>query len=157
MFLRRRRICCCPCIRMKYSLSKPLSMQHLCRCYPSLNPCGDNIASSHPRMLLRRQWLCRCFILVVMEYGLRQNQKYGSNNLHQVLILVVMEYGLRLGHLKTMLKVHIVLILVVMEYGLRQIMKTNMFYIIISLNPCCNGIWSQTKVLLMHHGEYYSS
>ena len=24
----------CPCIRMKYSLSQPLSMQHLCRCPP---------------------------------------------------------------------------------------------------------------------------
>ncbi len=36
-----------------------------------------------------------------------------------------------------------VLILVVMEYGLRR--STQMGNIAcISLNPCCNGIWSQT-------------
>ena len=41
-----------------------------------------------------------------------------------------------------------VLILVVMEYGLRQVRtfkrkEENMT----SLNPCCNGIWSQTVIL----------
>ena len=35
-----------------------------------------------------------------------------------------------------------VLILVVMEYGLR--LGTRLKLVLIGLNPCCNGIWSQT-------------
>ncbi len=39
-----------------------------------------------------------------------------------------------------------VLILVVMEYGLRHLMNfvEVTIFVIMSLNPCCNGIWSQT-------------
>ena len=61
-----------------------------------------------------------------------------------VLILVVMEYGLRLKF-DTTKYITFVLILVVMEYGLRLInisLNTEIF----SLNPCCNGIWSQTRL-----------
>ena len=54
-----------------------------------------------------------------------------------------MEYGLRL-----MCSIHCVsqfpvLILVVMEYGLRQVIQRAKIGKQ-SLNPCCNGIWSQT-------------
>ena len=45
------------------------------------------------------------------------------------------------------LSLSIVLILVVMEYGLRP---TRIFsQIQDSLNPCCNGIWSQTQKLFL--------
>ena len=58
-----------------------------------------------------------------------------------VLILVVMEDGLRLPSLLSILSR--VLILVVMEDGLRHsdahLLKAS------SLNPCCNGRWSQTS------------
>ena len=54
-----------------------------------------------------------------------------------------MEYGLRLNLKTSIMKTRIVLILVVMEYGLRpHLMKLKPSTT--SLNPCCNGIWSQT-------------
>ena len=63
-----------------------------------------------------------------------------------VLILVVMEYGLRQhSHQLKRQKKPSVLILVVMEYGLRHEVKT--FHNVISLNPCCNGILSQTCLM----------
>ena len=36
-----------------------------------------------------------------------------------------------------------VLILVVMEYGLRPL-PAGLYDVMDGLNPCCNGIWSQT-------------
>ncbi len=54
-----------------------------------------------------------------------------------------MEYGLR--HMEAyegMEITIIVLILVVMEYGLRLCLEG--MVTACSLNPCCNGIWSQT-------------
>ncbi len=42
--------------------------------------------------------------------------------------------------------IHPVLILVVMEDGLRLIMKTSNKTNKVSLNPCCNGRWSQTNI-----------
>ena len=62
-----------------------------------------------------------------MEYGLRQINRVGAHSTG-VLILVVMEYGLRL---KIMANT-----------------ATNPG----SLNPCCNGIWSQTYKIC-HQGE----
>ena len=53
-----------------------------------------------------------------MEYGLRHEPKNYKQQVMSVLILVVMEYGLRLVHQGQE-----------PEWG---------------LNPCCNGIWSQT-------------
>ena len=66
------------------------------------------------------------------------NRYYG----HSVLILVVMEYGLRL-ELSLWECQKAVLILVVMEYGLRLAL---LYCVLVKrgLNPCCNGIWSQT-------------
>ena len=62
-----------------------------------------------------------------------------------VLILVVMEYGLRLLLINIFQTFkNIVLILVVMEYGLRHVIKDFKDDDGNSLNPCCNGIWSQT-------------
>ena len=58
-----------------------------------------------------------------------------------VLILVVMEYGLRRSSIS--LGMLMVLILVVMEYGLRH-WCTSSRKPVCGLNPCCNGIWSQT-------------
>ena len=77
-----------------------------------------------------------------MEYGLRLLCLKMRYKHFQVLILVVMEYGLRLYNY-TLIFTSEVLILVVMEYGLRRFLfrRTR---IILSLNPCCNGIWSQT-------------
>ena len=76
-----------------------------------------------------------------MEYGLRHLMQ--SYHIYLVLILVVMEYGLR--HIKEALQELLVLILVVMEYGLRQIETAKSQ--LDCLNPCCNGIWSQTRTL----------
>ena len=61
---------------------------------------------------------------------------------NNVLILVVMEYGLRPHFSNRGRKVRTVLILVVMEYGLRLL--RNRYNVTPGLNPCCNGIWSQT-------------
>ena len=55
-----------------------------------------------------------------------------------------MEYGLRLSG-TSITTGATVLILVVMEYGLRHLM--NAMTMNGRLNPCCNGIWSQTKRL----------
>ena len=56
-----------------------------------------------------------------------------------------MEYGLRLDDiLVEAAGTAAVLILVVMEYGLRRKKIQSIVAWIKSLNPCCNGIWSQT-------------
>ena len=56
-----------------------------------------------------------------------------------------MEYGLRLGMVPfRRAQAHRVLILVVMEYGLRRRYNSAKQEIVRGLNPCCNGIWSQT-------------
>ena len=84
-------------------------------------------------------------ILVVMEYGLRRCKQPSEREINrEVLILVVMEYGLRplLKHILTIRDT--VLILVVMEYGLRRLSHEVAGQKAASLNPCCNGIWSQT-------------
>ncbi len=62
---------------------------------------------------------------------------------NHVLILVVMEYGLRLAFAKDEV-LYKVLILVVMEYGLRLVCPSASSSRR-CLNPCCNGIWSQTE------------
>ena len=54
-----------------------------------------------------------------------------------------MEYGLRHVTVAEQFRL-LVLILVVMEYGLRLIGLTLIILTIVGLNPCCNGIWSQT-------------
>ena len=61
-----------------------------------------------------------------------------------VLILVVMEYGLRQENY-VRIQMPLVLILVVMEYGLRPHRLGSIKATEAGLNPCCNGIWSQTK------------
>ncbi len=75
-----------------------------------------------------------------MEDGLRRFQKEQLNFQQIVLILVVMEDGL--WHALQLLSALVVLILVVMEDGLRLNHLPAM--VITSLNPCCNGRWSQT-------------
>ena len=57
-----------------------------------------------------------------------------------------MEYGLRLTSSKIYSSGHLVLILVVMEYGLRPI--SSLCPLVCCLNPCCNGIWSQTSPMM---------
>ena len=84
-----------------------------------LNPCCNGIWSQTFSTGVFK--LRRVLILVVMEYGLRQNPCQQGKG-RPVLILVVMEYGLRLM--------------------LRCICGAKK-----SLNPCCNGIWSQTLKL----------
>ena len=59
-----------------------------------------------------------------------------------------MEYGLRLALTALLSTSCAVLILVVMEYGLRRIVIWQREVHFISLNPCCNGIWSQTIALV---------
>ena len=79
-----------------------------------------------------------------MEYGLGRNlnnYKYGN---FWVLILVVMEYGLGLGTAPMVAGISSVLILVVMEYGLGLSFPILVNGELMSLNPCCNGIWSRT-------------
>ena len=63
----------------------------------------------------------RVLILVLMEDGLRDNNKiFGMKNEKAVLILVLMEDGLRVMTTLTLLQSHLkVLILVLMEDGLR--------------------------------------
>ena len=77
-----------------------------------------------------------------MEDGLRQHST-DSSMWRLVLILVVMEDGLRHNGKETDGMTN-VLILVVMEDGLRQ--KIKEFLNKQSLNPCCNGRWSQTHL-----------
>ena len=78
-----------------------------------------------------------------MEYGLRHGVKATKDMICTVLILVVMEYGLRRSVLLSIKKAR-VLILVVMEYGLRRHRQAVGRAARGGLNPCCNGIWSQT-------------
>ena len=84
-------------------------------------------------------------ILVLMEYGLRDNLSHeGTCWVFDVLILVLMEYGLREANdiLSRSWRVN-VLILVLMEYGLRVASVENIIGLKKTcLNPCFNGIWS---------------
>ena len=58
-----------------------------------------------------------------------------------------MEYGLWPWFQQTDVKLLSVLILVVMEYGLWQNSTLVVFVVhTLSLNPCCNGIWSLTTI-----------
>ncbi len=66
----------------------------------------------------------------------------------EVLILVVMEYGLRQPY-RLPEGTTTVLILVVMEYGLRPARTWQPLSTKSGLNPCCNGIWSQTGTLVI--------
>ena len=72
----------------------------------------------------------------------QRNYIISENTLLSVLILVVMEDTLRELSESTFRKVLIVLILVVMEDTLRELVK-NGAKAVKSLNPCCNGRYSQ--------------
>ena len=102
---------------MEYGLRRELKTASVTK--TGLNPCCNGIWSQ----TLHRIHLAKLLvlILVVMEYGLRHAWRNAKLK-NRVLILVVMEYGLRLSKIK-----------------LKRITMT-------SLNPCCNGIWSQTFV-----------
>ena len=62
-----------------------------------------------------------------------------------VLILVLMEYGLWQEELDRWQRVWAVLILVLMEYGLWRGKQRAAVMWMLRLNPCSNGIWSLTK------------
>ena len=62
-----------------------------------------------------------------------------------VLILVVVEDGLVHFHLDFPLSLLIVLILVVVEDGLVPKLRTFLWVLKLSLNPCCSGRWSRTR------------
>ena len=109
-----------------------------------LNPCCNGIWSQTLKSFFPCGSAGSVLILVVMEYGLRHGQK-PFTSCFLVLILVVMEYGLRLTTWRTGWPSK-VLILVVMEYGLRLWFQR--FKDRVCLNPCCNGIWSQTLVMM---------
>ena len=68
-----------------------------------------------------------------------------TSDVKVVLILVLMEYGLWLPGYDRRKNQFMVLILVLMEYGLWQFVVW-INSLIISLNPCSNGIWSLTSL-----------
>ena len=110
----------------------------------SLNPCCNGIWSLTTAANVVRTLRADVLILVVMEYGLWPGRKTHNSSANTVLILVVMEYGLWQERLLCRrLRRSRVLILVVMEYGL-WLMQFMCMTIVMSLNPCCNGIWSLT-------------
>ena len=83
-------------------------------------------------------------ILVVMEYT-----QWGKANLDmslsgKVLILVVMEYTQWECDFQCRKMGKKVLILVVMEYTQWAFSRKVKWKILISLNPCCNGIYSMS-------------
>ena len=115
----------------------------------SLNPCCNGIWSqTQPPEDFRPCWRrlnpC-CNGIWSQTYCVHRT----TNGHKTVLILVVMEYGLRRKGNKNERELWRVLILVVMEYGLRHFVhKVPMLSNQKCLNPCCNGIWSQTNPFL---------
>ena len=81
-----------------------------------------------------------------MEYGLWRDIIPHKVDESCVLILVVMEYGLWLFEFNNSFQKYFVLILVVMEYGLWQLIFIPFKTLYMSLNPCCDGIWSLTFI-----------
>ena len=111
-----------------------------------LNPCSNGIWSLTYAWTKNSVIRWRVLILVLMEYGLWHGSD-GAQPLHaQVLILVLMEYGLWRWSLLCIVSLVLVLILVLMEYGLWHEWQTLM-PVLISLNPCSNGIWSLTLLI----------
>ena len=82
-----------------------------------------------------------------MEDGLvRHVSVQHGINVADVLILVVMEDGLVLEENTNIVMFGVVLILVVMEDGLVPIQQECTGCSYGSLNPCCNGRWSRTRL-----------
>ena len=87
-------------------------------------------------------------ILVLMEYGLWHKVVDTIVNFFCVLILVLMEYGLWHLYLLCSGSLPSVLILVLMEYGLWLDPRRLTRAYTAGLNPCSNGIWSLTNLVL---------
>ena len=87
--------------------------------FRSLNPCFNGIWSARDGLFDLVCTLPDVLILVLMEYGLRDDGMIFTGVPTPVLILVLMEYGLRVDRGMTTVEAIAVLILVLMEYGLR--------------------------------------
>ena len=96
-------------------------------------------------------------ILVVMEYT---QWDYGNSEIREnehVLILVVMEYTQWERQLCSMHLSKFVLILVVMEYTQWVPTDETEPTSTLSLNPCCNGIYSMSSKAKLQRVVYYIS
>ena len=73
---------------------------------------------------------------------------------HGVLILILLEYGLRQnGDKNISYSSFIVLILILLEYGLRLLTAKTLKEDILGLNPYSTGIWSATPLILPYQFE----
>ena len=68
----------------------------------------------------------------------------GTNN--EVLILVVVDNGLVLYGKNKLVDLETVLILVVVDNGLVPMIRILIGSMSLSLNPCCSGQWSSTRL-----------
>ena len=83
-----------------------------------LNPYSIGIWSATLLSIANKQgW--NVLILILLEYGLRQQDAVSSATVVAVLILILLEYGLRRGQKGRSVLLRMVLILILLEYGLR--------------------------------------
>ena len=142
-----RLFCLNPCSNGIWSLTlnKGLNFFHQF----SLNPCSNGIWSLTTSTLSASMSMVMVLILVLMEYGLWRTWDLCPRFSVTVLILVLMEYGLWLLLSITMHpNYEWVLILVLMEYGLWRYTE-NQYPKTFCLNPCSNGIWSLTLIIIL--------